>query len=554
MDEKKFAAILCAENANEYQHIMHLLDTLVVPNGYKLEVVMFSDSDNLAVMYNAALKNTDAKYKIYIKPSVKYINELLLYKILQYIPLDPGIEVLGLYGSEIPLDGNYIDAQNVYGSYYYKSNDENMKAYCGKEPVYIQDVHTIDDSFFITCTSTLWDETMNGPFLMSAYCATVRKNGKKVVVAKQSLKDKDVWVIFDKNIKNDYWRQNINAYNAFRTKFVTKYRTLYLPLVSIAIPAYNQPEFFEQALKTALQQTYANIEIIIGDDSTDGRIEKLIQPYLEKYKNIRYYHHNKPLGRNGICNMDFLIEKCNGKYINLLFQDDLIKEHKITSMMDYYMRDLNDEIGIITSSRYLINEKNKIVATMEGMITGENQVLSAKEAGTRILQLGINYIGEYSTVLLPKSVLYSIEDKKYRIGIYSNMIDSSMADVSTWLEIFRKGLKLIRIAEPLSAFRCHSEQNTHKNMVKIRVRMDWLSFYVLSWENNIFINSVENLMYYCKKFITDNPLMLNTENLTNEEWLYYNKYTQFTDYALNDMKQEFLDVAYKYIEDNRIRA
>lgn len=554
MDEKKFAAILCAKNANEYQHIMRLLDTVVVPDGYKLEVVMFSGSNNLAAMYNMALKNTDAKYKIYIKPSIKYINESLLYKILKYFPLDPQMDVLGLYGSEIPLDGNYIDAQNVYGSYLYKSNDGNIKMVCGKEPVYIQKVHTIEDSFFVTCTNVPWDESMNGPFLVPAYCATVRNNGRKVAVAKQSLKDKDIWVVFNENITNEYWRENIDLYNNFKVEFIAKYRNRYLPLVTIAIPAYNQPDFFEQALNSALQQTYANIEIIVGDDSTDDRIEKIIQPYLIQYSNVKYYHHEKPLGRNGICNMDFLIEKCHGKYINLLFQDDLIKEHKIATMMAYYIKDLNDEIGIITSSRYLINEENKIVGIMEGMITGENQMLSAKEAGTKILQLGINYIGEYSTVLLPKSVLYSIKDKKYRIGIYSNMIDSSMADVSTWLEIFKKGLSLVRIAEPLSAFRHHSEQNTHKNMVKIRVRMDWLAFYVLSWKYNIFVNSADDLMYFCKKFMNNNPLVLDEESLTNEERRYYDKYMEFMHFLLNEMKENFLDSVCKYIEDNRIKV
>ena len=37
MDEKKFAAILCAKNKNEYYHIIQLLNTLIIPDGYKLE-------------------------------------------------------------------------------------------------------------------------------------------------------------------------------------------------------------------------------------------------------------------------------------------------------------------------------------------------------------------------------------------------------------------------------------------------------------------------------------------------------------------------------------
>ena len=394
---------------------------------------------------------------------------------------------------------------------------------------------------------------MDGPFLLPAYCSNTRKNGGKVVVVDQTIKEEKAWIVFSENMKNDYWKKTKHAYDKSRNEFISKYEGTYLPLVSIVIPAYNQPEFFIQALNSGLQQTYGNIEIIIGDDSTDERIRELIKPYLMKYSNIKYYAHDKPLGRNGINNMDFLIEKCNGKYINLLFQDDLIKEHKISTMMDYYIRDLNNEIGIITSSRYLIDERNKILTMMEGKIIGDDQILSGKVAGKRILQLGINYIGEYSTVLLPRYVLYSKKEKRYRIGVYSNLIDSSMADISTWLEVFRKGLNLVRIAEPLSAFRYHSAQNTYKTMIQIRARMDWLAFYVLSWENNDFIYSVDDLLYYCKKFINNNPLMVKSENCTKEEKMYYEKYENFVYLLVKELNFEFINAVKKYIDDNSVK-
>ena len=59
------------------------------------------------------------------------------------------------------------------------------------------------------------------------------------------------------------------------------------PLVSILIPTYNKPEFFEQALCSALGQTYQNIEVIVCDNSTDGRTERLIQCYFPDAR-LRY--------------------------------------------------------------------------------------------------------------------------------------------------------------------------------------------------------------------------------------------------------------------------
>ena len=36
-----------------------------------------------------------------------------------------------------------------------------------------------------------------------------------------------------------------------------------LPLVSVLIPTYNRPRYFEEALRSVLEQTYSNIEIIV---------------------------------------------------------------------------------------------------------------------------------------------------------------------------------------------------------------------------------------------------------------------------------------------------
>ena len=84
------------------------------------------------------------------------------------------------------------------------------------------------------------------------------------------------------------------------------------PLVSILIPTYNRPHYFKIALESALAQTYPNIEIIVGDDSTNDETEILMRKhYLPSHKNITYIRNASTLGQ--FHNALMLLKHSNGE-------------------------------------------------------------------------------------------------------------------------------------------------------------------------------------------------------------------------------------------------
>ncbi|MEG2514552.1 MAG: glycosyltransferase [Bacteroidaceae bacterium] len=103
------------------------------------------------------------------------------------------------------------------------------------------------------------------------------------------------------------------------------------PLVSIIIPVYNSELYVEDCLQSAINQTYANLEIIIvNDGSTDGSAS-IIAKYADLDKRIvliNKQNEGLPLARRTG------IDVAKGKYIQYLDSDDTLMEYAIECLVE----------------------------------------------------------------------------------------------------------------------------------------------------------------------------------------------------------------------------
>lgn len=97
------------------------------------------------------------------------------------------------------------------------------------------------------------------------------------------------------------------------------------PRVSIIIPVYNGANYLDESIKSALAQTYQNLEIIVvNDGSTDmGATEKIAQSFGDK---IRYFHKENG-GVSSALNLG--VQMMTGSYFSWLSHDDLYEKTKI---------------------------------------------------------------------------------------------------------------------------------------------------------------------------------------------------------------------------------
>lgn len=267
---------------------------------------------------------------------------------------------------------------------------------------------------------------------------------------------------------------------------------LHLPLVSILIPTYNQTDYIKFALESAINQTYTNIEILIGDDSTNDHIEKIVKPYMKKFSHIRYLRNNRTEYDYGISNGRNLIKKARGKYISFLAHDDLIVPDKIEYMVRYAI--LYPNVTLITSHRDTIDQKGNQI-TFGGAfqkICDQDIIIKGRNLIRRVLLDQRNYIGEASVALIAKK--YIDRDDYYCIG---GKKFSTLIDIATWFSVLEIG-DAIFIARPLTLFRMHDQQNTHKIGIQVRGCIDWLNLLTVYKERGYFNNVQEYKKIACQ--------------------------------------------------------
>jgi glycosyltransferase involved in cell wall biosynthesis len=95
------------------------------------------------------------------------------------------------------------------------------------------------------------------------------------------------------------------------------------PLVSIIIPCYNGAAYLEEALLSALAQSYAKVEVIVVDDGSTDASPEITRRFPVRY--IRQQNCGKSAARN------LGIQECNGAYIVFLDADDRLKPEAIES-------------------------------------------------------------------------------------------------------------------------------------------------------------------------------------------------------------------------------
>ena len=221
----------------------------------------------------------------------------------------------------------------------------------------------------------------------------------------------------------------------------------YFPKISIIMNCHNGEKYLSQSIKSILNQTYSNWELIFFNNKSTDNSSSIVKNI--KDKRIRYFESKNFLKLYDARNK--AINYANGKFIAFLDTDDLWAKNKLKTQVIFLKK--NNLKACFSNFHTLIEKKNKKILRVTKAI---------KKLSTQDLLNDYN-IG-ILTALIDKKIFKKKFNSKYSIiGDFDYFINLSLR------------IKLGYINSSLAIYRVHSNNlSIKKKKLYINELKNWL--------------------------------------------------------------------------------
>ncbi|MEA4915958.1 glycosyltransferase [Proteiniphilum sp.] len=190
------------------------------------------------------------------------------------------------------------------------------------------------------------------------------------------------------------------------------------PKVSVIIPVYNTEAYVEEAIRSVMNQTLRDIEIIIIDDGSTDHSLSVIKKLAREDDRIQYFsqiNQGQSVARNAG------IKKATGEYIYFMDSDDFLEENAFESC---YSRCTSENLDFVFFDAVNFGEINKLILEYNR----KNQLDTKVYTGIEILNLLLDIRGYRVppwlhfinlSFLQEKNIFFDPNLKKYEDQIFS---------------------------------------------------------------------------------------------------------------------------------------
>lgn len=123
------------------------------------------------------------------------------------------------------------------------------------------------------------------------------------------------------------------------------------PTVSVIIPTYNRAHVLGRAVRSVLNQTYQDFELIVVDDGSSDGTSEAVRAFADPP--IRYLRHERNRGAAAARNSG--IEAARGEYVAFLDSDDEWLPEKLKKQMKAFAN-LSSRVGMVYTDLWKIGD------------------------------------------------------------------------------------------------------------------------------------------------------------------------------------------------------
>jgi len=128
-----------------------------------------------------------------------------------------------------------------------------------------------------------------------------------------------------------------------------------MPTVSVIIPSYNHEKYIGECIRSVLNQTYQDFEIVITDDGSKDKTVEIIRQFNDP--RIKLLIHDKNKGTSVATNT--CINNSSGKFVAILGSDDAWVPEKLEKQLEFLEQNVN--VGAVFTREITVNENSNLV-------------------------------------------------------------------------------------------------------------------------------------------------------------------------------------------------
>lgn len=207
------------------------------------------------------------------------------------------------------------------------------------------------------------------------------------------------------------------------------------PLVSVVMATYNEPEdIIKKSILSILEQTFADFELIIIDDSTNNETIKMIDSFTFD-KRLKIVRRSERIGF--VKSLNIGLQQAKGKYIARMDGDDISISNRLELQLKYLEE--HPLVSVLGGSMYIIDDTD--------------QVLSDKKYPTS--EFLLNFYESYRNPLAHPTVMMRKECVEN--GFFYDESFDKAEDLELWLRLKKSGYVLANLPVFLLKYRINGD-------------------------------------------------------------------------------------------------